>query len=167
MLLWLARRAWNLFCIPQGDCLGQPGTFFSCDFGLPRTGSSSAVHSRSLDSLHSSSGTSSSSAWALSFELEWAEASRTFWPHTIYIYIYILWGRKIWQAWPVPFQAQGPRRGGRSARGRMKGIQTARMHCRGWPYPRQAKITGEEDATSPEAVFSRIPKEISNPMGQP
>ena len=41
----------------------------SCDFGLPRTGSSSAVHSGSLDSLHSSSGTSSSSAWAL--DLKW------------------------------------------------------------------------------------------------
>ena len=37
----------------------------SCDFGLPRTGSSSAVHSGSLDSLHSSPSTSSSSVWAL------------------------------------------------------------------------------------------------------
>ena len=69
MLLWLARRAWNLFWDPQGDCLGRRGAFLSCDFGLPRTGSSSAVHSRSLDSLHSSSDTSSSSAWALG--LKW------------------------------------------------------------------------------------------------
>ena len=41
----------------------------SCDFGLPRTGSSSAIHFGSLDSLHSSSGTSSSSTWALG--LKW------------------------------------------------------------------------------------------------
>ena len=39
----------------------------SHDFGLPRRGSSSAVQFGSLDSLHSSSGTSSSSAWALGF----------------------------------------------------------------------------------------------------
>ena len=64
MLLWLARRAWNLFWNSQGDCLGRRSAFLSCDFGLPRTGSSLAVHSGSVDSLHSSSGTSSSSAWA-------------------------------------------------------------------------------------------------------
>ena len=69
MLLWLAYRAWNLFWDPQGDCLGRRGAFLSYDFGLSRTGSSSAVHSDSLDSLHSSSGTSSSSAWALG--LKW------------------------------------------------------------------------------------------------
>ena len=71
MLLWLACKAWNLFCDPQGDCLRRRGAFLSCDFGLPRTGSSSAVQSRSLDSFHSSSGTSSSSAWALG--LKWNE----------------------------------------------------------------------------------------------
>ena len=65
MLLWLAHRAWNLFCDPQGDCLGRHGAFLSYDFGLPRTGSSSVVHSGSLDSLHSSLSTSSSSTWAL------------------------------------------------------------------------------------------------------
>ena len=43
---------------------------------------------------------------------------------------------------PILYQAQGPCRGGRSARGRMKGIQTAKMYCRGRPCPRQAKITG-------------------------
>ena len=32
----------------------------------------------------------------------------------------------------------------------MKEIQIARMYCRGWPYPRQAKIIGEEGATLPE-----------------
>ena len=31
----------------------------------------------------------------------------------------------------------------------------------------QTEITEGEDATSPEAVPSRIPKEIPNPMGQP
>ena len=65
MLLWLAHRAWNLFCDPQGDCLGQRGAFLSHDFGLPRTGLSLAIHSGSLDSLRSSLGTSSSSVWAL------------------------------------------------------------------------------------------------------
>ena len=65
MLLWLAHRDWNLFCNPWRDCLGRRGTFLSCDFGLPRTGSFLAVQSGSLDSLHSSSGTSSFSAWAL------------------------------------------------------------------------------------------------------
>ena len=65
MLLWLAYWTWNLLWDPQEDCLGRCGAFPFCDFGLPRTGSSSAVYSGSLDSLHSSSGTSSSSAWAL------------------------------------------------------------------------------------------------------
>ena len=71
MLLWLAHRAWNLFRDLQGDCLGWRGTFLSCDFGLPRTRSSSAVHSSSMNSLHPSSDTSSSSAWTLG--LEWTE----------------------------------------------------------------------------------------------
>ena len=65
ILLWLAHRTWNLFWDPQGDCLGRYGAFLSCDFGLSKTRSSSAIYSGSLDSLHSSSGTSSSSAWAL------------------------------------------------------------------------------------------------------
>ena len=69
MLLWLAYRAWNPFCDLQGDYLGRRGTFLSCDFGLPRTGSSSAVHSGSMDFLRPSSDTSSSSAWTLG--LEW------------------------------------------------------------------------------------------------
>ena len=63
--LWLAHMAWNLFCDPRVDVLGRRGAFLSHDFGLPRTGSSLAVHSSSLDSLHSSPGASSSSAWAL------------------------------------------------------------------------------------------------------
>ena len=69
MLLWLACRAWNPFCDLQRDCLGRRGTFLSCDFGLPRTGSSLAVHSGSMDFLRPSSDTSSSSAWTLG--LEW------------------------------------------------------------------------------------------------
>ena len=47
------------------DCLGRRSAFLSHDFGLPRRGSFSAVPFGSLDSLHSSSGISSSSAWAL------------------------------------------------------------------------------------------------------
>ena len=63
--LWLAHMAWNLFCDLRVDALGRCGAFFSHDFGMLRTGSSSVVHSDSLDSLHSSPGASSSSAWAL------------------------------------------------------------------------------------------------------
>ena len=69
MLLCLVRKAWNPFCDPQGDCLERRGAFLFCDFGLPRIGSSSAVHSHSLDSLHSSSGISFSTMWALG--LKW------------------------------------------------------------------------------------------------
>ena len=63
--LWLAHRTWNLFCDPRVDYLGRRVAFLFHDFGLPRIGSSSAVQFGGLDSLHSSSGTSSSSAWAL------------------------------------------------------------------------------------------------------
>ena len=63
--LWLAHMAWNLFCDPRVNVLERRGTFFSHDFGLSRTGSSSAIHSGSLDSLHLSPGTSSSLVWAL------------------------------------------------------------------------------------------------------
>ena len=47
----------------------------------------------------------------------------------------------------------------------IKGIQTARMYCRGRPYPRQAKIMGEKAATSPEDIYSRMFKEIPSHMG--
>ena len=70
------------------------------------------------------------------------------------------------KAQPISYQAKGPCRGGRSARGRMKGIQTTRVYCRGRPCPWQTKITEGEGATSPEAIPSRIPKEIPTLMGQ-
>ena len=88
MLLWLAHRAWNLFWNPQGDCLGRRGTFLSCDFGLPRTGSSSAVYSGSLDSLHSSSDTSSSATWALGLKRNGLKPLEPSDPTYIYIYIF-------------------------------------------------------------------------------
>ena len=56
------------------------------------------------------------------------------------------------KAQPISYQAQGPRRGGRSARERIKGIQTARIYCRGRPCPQQTKITEGEGAMSPEAI---------------
>ena len=65
MLLWLAHWAQNFLWDARGDCLWRRGVFLFCDFGLPRTGSSSAVYPGSLDSLYLSSGISSSSAWAL------------------------------------------------------------------------------------------------------
>ena len=52
ILQWLAHMAWNLFGDHRVDVLGQCGSFFSHDFGLSRIGSSSAVHSGTLDSLH-------------------------------------------------------------------------------------------------------------------
>ena len=69
---------------PRGDCLGPRGAFLSCDFGLLRTRSSSAVQSGSLDSLHSSSGTSSSSAWALGLILNGLESPDPLAPQYIF-----------------------------------------------------------------------------------
>ena len=68
---------------------------------------------------------------------------------------------------PILYQAQGPRRGGRNARGQTKGIQTARIYCRERRCPRQTKITEGESATPPKAVPSSIPKKVSSPVGQP
>ena len=48
---------------------------------------------------------------------------------------------------------------------KMKGIQTARMYCRGQPCPRQAKIMGEKAAMSPKDIHSRITKEIPSHRG--
>ena len=79
--LWLAHMAWNLFGNPRVDVLEQCGSFFSHDFGLPRTGSSSAVCSGNLDSLRFVPGHFFLLGVGLGFEMEWAETSRTFWPH--------------------------------------------------------------------------------------
>ena len=76
--LWLAHMTWNLFGDPRMDVLRRCGSFFSHDFGLPRIGSSSAVHSGSLDSLHFVSGHFLLLGVGLGFEKEWAEAFRTF-----------------------------------------------------------------------------------------
>ena len=73
----------------------------------------------------------------------------------------------IWGPRPISYQAQGPCRGGRNARGRTKGIQTARIYCQGRPYPRQTKITEGESAMPPEAVPSSIPKEVPSLVSQP
>ena len=65
----------------------------------------------------------------------------------IYIYIYIYVGPegpRGFGPFHLKLKAHGPRRGGRSAQGWMKGIQTARMYCWGRPCPRQAKIMGEK-----------------------
>ena len=85
MLLWLTHRAWNLFCDPWGDCLGRRGAFLSCDLDLPRTGSSSTVQSGSLDFFHSSSGTSSSSTWALGLILNGPESLNPLTPQKYFI----------------------------------------------------------------------------------
>ena len=65
----------------------------------------------------------------------------------------------------ISYQAHGPRRGGRNAQGRIKGIKIAKIYCRGRPCPRQTKITEGESATPLEAVLSSILKEVSSPMG--
>ena len=79
--LWLAHMVWNLFGDPRVDVLGRCGSFFSHDFGLPRTRLSSAVHSGNLDSFHFVLGHFFLLGVGLRFEMKWAEASRTFWPH--------------------------------------------------------------------------------------
>ena len=73
--------AWNLFYDPRVDCLERRGAFLSHDFGLPRRGSSSAVQFGGLDFLHSSSGTSSSSAWALGLISNGPESPDPLAPH--------------------------------------------------------------------------------------
>ena len=55
------------------------------DFGLPRTGSSSAVYPGSLDSLCSSSGISSYSAWALGLIWNGLGFAKSFSPTDIYM----------------------------------------------------------------------------------
>ena len=77
----------------------------------------------------------------------------------------MVWGQRICGLRPIWYQAQGPCRGGRSAWGRMKGIQTTKLYCRGWPSPRQAKIMGEKSAMSPKAIHSRITRRDSKPYG--
>ena len=79
----------------------------------------------------------------------------------------LLWGQRIWGPRPISYQAQGPRQGGRNVRGQTKEIQTTRIYCWGWSYPRQTKITERESATPPEAVPSSILKEVPSPVGQP
>ena len=87
--LWLAHMAWNLFCDPRVDVLGRRGTFFSRDFGLLRIGFSSAVHSGSLDSLHSSPGTSFSSAWALGLRWNGLNPLGPSGPTCMYVCMYV------------------------------------------------------------------------------
>ena len=71
------------------------------------------------------------------------------------------------KAYPISYQAQGLCRGGRNARGRIKGIQTARIYCRWRLCPWQTKIIERESAMLPEVVPSSILKEVPSPMGQP
>ena len=79
--LWLAHMAWNLFGDPRVDVLGRCDSFFSHDFGLSRTGSSSVVRSNSLDSLRFVLGYFFLLSVGLGFKMEWVETSRTFWPY--------------------------------------------------------------------------------------
>ena len=46
-------------------------------------------------------------------------------------YIYRCGAEGFGKTQPISYQVQGPCRGGRNARGRTKGIQTARIYCRG------------------------------------
>ena len=78
-----------------------------------------------------------------------------------------MWGQKIWGLRSISYQAHGPCRGGRNARGQTKGIQIARIYYRGRPCSRQTKIMEGESATLLETVPSSIPKEILSPVGQP
>ena len=88
--LWLAHMAWNLFGDPRMDVLGRCGSFFSHDFGLSRTGSSSAVRFGSLDSLRFVPGHFFLLGVGLGFEMEWAKAFKTFWPYRFINYFLVL-----------------------------------------------------------------------------
>ena len=90
MLLWLTHWARNLLWDPQGDCLWQCGAFPFCDFVLPRTGSFSVVYPGNLDSLCSSSGTSSSSAWALGLIWNGPKSLDPLAPHFVFVYFSFL-----------------------------------------------------------------------------
>ena len=85
MLLWLAHWTRNFLLDAWGDCLWQRSAFPFYDFGLPRTGSSSAVYPGSLDSLCSSSGISSYSAWALGLIWNGLGFAKSFSPTDIYM----------------------------------------------------------------------------------
>ena len=73
--LWLTHMAWNLFYDPQVDVLGRRSAFFSHDFGLPRT----TLWQFGFPSLVP--GHFFLLGMGLGLEMEWAETSRTFWPH--------------------------------------------------------------------------------------
>ena len=59
-----------------------------------------------------------------------------------FFFVHYCGARRFYRLRPIPFQAQGSRRGRRSVRRRTKEIHTARMYCRGRPCPQQAKVTG-------------------------
>ena len=64
----------------------------------------------------------------------------------------LLWGRRIWQPWPISYQAQGPCRGGRNIQEWTNKVQNARRRCRGQSCSRQIEIMEGESSTPPRTV---------------
>ena len=76
--------------------------------------------------------------------------------YNIYIYIY-MWGQRIWQSQPISYQVQGPRRGGRNARGSTKKVQAARRRCRGQSCSWRTKVTEGESGTPIKIASPGVP----------
>ena len=78
----------------------------------------------------------------------------------------VLWGRRIWQPWPIPYQAQGPRRGRRNVRGWTRKVQAAGRHCRGPSCPWPTKVTEGESSTPSKTALPGVPNKRTNTVDQ-
>ena len=83
------------------------------------------------------------------------------------IVLFLIVGPKNLATWPISYQTQGPRRGGRNVRGRTKKAQIARRRCRGQSCPRQTEITEGKSSMPPKAASQSVPRESTSAMSQP
>ena len=83
-----------------------------------------------------------------------------------HIYIYILWGRRIWQARPISYQTQGPRRERRNVWGWVRKAQAAGRHRRGPSCPRPTKVTERESSTPLKTALPVVLNKRTNTVGQ-
>ena len=77
-----------------------------------------------------------------------------------------VWGRRIWQAWPISYQAQGPRRGRRIVRGWTRKVLVAGRHRRGPSCPRPTKVTEGESDTPSKTALPIVPHKRTNIVEQ-
>ena len=81
--------------------------------------------------------------------------------------LFLIVGPKNLATWPISYQTQGLRRGGRNVRGRTNKAQIARRRCRGQSCPRQTEITKGKNGTPPKAASQSILRESTSAMSQP